>query len=423
MNFDSMKKEYIYKVLKGMPANIFMLLLVVANYAVYVNLPGDIFNYSDKFGIILVFIYLPPYLIIVFAGIFALIKSLYNILIGKEVHIVTRIVTYCALFSLLLVSYGTFFKGSVNDFKRKLKWEKSLIIKSYGGEFNNYKEYIWRNDTIMYRYFVKREGIDTKRKWFLDTMLIDAANELCYWTHSPELKYDIIFDHRHKFDESPKNMTFGPFDYMGKFEYIINSVNNKPLDQYYCDSRTYCKKNENDSVLFFLVDSPEKMGYVQFRKDGSIVTFSDSSSNIIKAANDSCVHRYDVMVPFQETAKENGMPLLKIEEHHVHECGSSFFRNYYDVEKKKIVLRVQTREKVDDYRFIDVRLFDYYSDVSMPVESYCDRELSQKDGYPVIRYVKLLEGDTLEVGRYEMENGEYVKKVSRAGDYDFAKTN
>jgi hypothetical protein len=426
MNFDSMKKEYIYKVLKGMPANIFMLLLAVANYAVYVNQP-DVwpFDYNSYYDLvnIVVFIFLLPCLIIVFAGIFALVKSLYNILIGKEVHIVTLIVTYCALFSLLLASYGTFFKGNVNDFKRKLKWEKSLIIKSYGGEINNDKySYIWRNDTIMYRYFVKREGLDTKREWFLDTMLIDAANESCYWTHSPELKYDIIFDHRHRFEECPKNMTFGPFDYMGKFEYIIKSVNNKPLDQYYCDSRTFCREIENDSMLYFIVDSPEKVGYVQFGKEGSIATFSDSSSNIIKAVNDSCVHRYDV-VPFEETAKENGMPLLKIEEHHVHECGKSFFRNYYDVEKKKIVLRVQTREKVDDYRFINVRLFDYYGVVNMPVESYCDRELSQKDGYPVIRYVKLLEGDTLEVGRYEMENGEYVKKVSRAGDYDFAKTN
>ena len=36
-------------------------------------------------------------------------------------------------------------------------------------------------------------------------------------------------------------------------------------------------------------------------------------------------------------------------------------------------------------------------------------------------YVRIT--DTVEVGRYEMENGEYVKKVSRAGDYDFAKTN
>ncbi len=418
MNFDSMKKEYIYKVLKGMPANIFMILLVVVNYIAYVNSP---FDKSD--GNILRFILFGlPFLLIAFIGICFLIRTLYKILKGKEVQIVTRIVTYFALFSLFLVTYGTFLKGSVNDFERKLKWEKSLIIKSYGGEINNDKySYIWRNDTIMYRYFVKREGLDTKREWFLDTMLIDAANESCYWTHSPELKYDIIFDHRHRFEECPKNMTFGPFDYKGKFEYIIKSVNNKPLDQYYCDSRTFCREIENDSMLYFIVDSPEKVGYVQFGKEGSIAIFSDSSSNIIKAVNDSCVHRYDV-VPF-ETAKENGMPLLKIEEHHVHECGKSFFRNYYDVEKKKIVLRVQTREKVDDYRFINVRLFDYYGVVDMPVESYCDRELSQKDGYPVIRYVKLLEGDTIEVGRYEMENGEYVKKVTRAGDYDFAKTN
>jgi hypothetical protein len=34
-----------------------------------------------------------------------------------------------------------------------------------------------------------------------------------------------------------------------------------------------------------------------------------------------------------------------------------------------------------------------------------------KDGYPIIDYIKSVEPDTVEVGRYEMENGVYVKKV------------
>jgi hypothetical protein len=46
-----------------------------------------------------------------------------------------------------------------------------------------------------------------------------------------------------------------------------------------------------------------------------------------------------------------------------------------------------------------VKLYDYYSDIGM------------KDGYPIIDYIKEFDSDTLEVGRYEMENGVYVKKV------------
>ena len=50
-----------------------------------------------------------------------------------------------------------------------------------------------------------------------------------------------------------------------------------------------------------------------------------------------------------------------------------------------------------NYKF--VKLYDYYSDIGM------------KDGYPIIDYIKEFDSDTLEVGRYEMENGVYVKKT------------
>lgn len=410
MNFDSMKKEYIYKVLKGMPANIFMILLVVVNYIAYVNSP---FDKSD--GNILRFILFGlPFLLIAFIGICFLIRTLYKILKGKEVQIVTRIVTYFALFSLFLVTYGTFFKSRVETYMNELD---RVIIKSYGGEVTTLDCYIWRNDTI-----ISRENINGK--FYIDTMIVDAENKSCYWTYKPKLKYDIILDHRYKFEESPKNMTFGPSDYMEKFEYIINSVSNKHLDQYYCDTRTYCRNFENDSILYFFVGSPEKLGYVQFRKEDSIAVFSDSSSNI-KTVNDSCIHIY--RVNYLDIVKENGMPLLDINEL-VHECGGRHvFANYYDIEKKDFVLRVQTIEEVETCGYIYVRLYghyDYNRNGGIPVELRdCNSDIIMKEGYPIIKYIKIHSADTLEIGQYEMENGEYVKKVIRAGDYDFAKTN
>ena len=110
------------------------------------------------------------------------------------------------------------------------------------------------------------------------------------------------------------------------------------------------------------------------------------------------------------------MPLLKILYHCYEEDSTGVkrerreFTDYYDIEKKKFVLCVKTTECVNpelslfDANYKLVKLYDYYSDICM------------KDGYPIIDYIKEFDSDTLEVGRYEMENGVYVKKVIRAGD-------
>ena len=398
-----MIKKYIYNAIIDLPANIFMLLLVVVNFIAYISQPGlspfDEITGGHHLGGVAIFflrLVLPFYLLIVIVGICALLISLYNILTGKKVQIVTQIITYCTLFSLLLVTYGTFFKSNMEVFKNKINWEKNIVLKSYGGEIIC-DRYIWRNDTIMYR---NNEDYN-----IVDTMIIDTENESCYWTHSPELKYDIIFDHRYRFDESPKNMTFAPKDYMKKFEYIINSVNNKPLDQYYCDESVYRKKFEDDSTLCFMVESGSEIGYVMFLKKNSVAIFSDSTSSI-KTKSGFC-YTYEIEGCLE---KEKGLPLVEM----VERCDGYQHTDYYDFEKKDILISVQTSERLAEGKYEEVKLYRSHEDVCM------------KEGYPIIKYVRIIESDTLdvgrceyvrittdtvEVGRYEMENGEYVKKT------------
>ena len=294
------------------------------------------------------------------------------------------------------MTYGTFFKSDMEVFKTKINWEKNIVLKSYGGEIIC-DRYIWRNDTIMYR--------NNNNEDIVDTMIIDTENESCYWTHSPELKYDIIFDHRYRFDESPKNMTFAPYyDYMKKFEYIINSVNNKPLDQYYCDESVYRKKFEDDSTLCFMVESGSEIGYVMFLKKNSVAIFSDSTSSIKTESGFCYTYKIDDWLE-----KEKGLPLVKM----VERCDGYQHTDFYDFEKKDILISVQTSERLAEDKYEKVKLYRSYEDICM------------KEGYPIIKYVRMIESDTVEVGRceyvritdtvevgrYEMENGEYVKKT------------
>ena len=75
---------------------------------------------------------------------------------------------------------------------------------------------------------------------------------------------------------------------------------------------------------------------------------------------------------------------------------------------------MQTSERLAEGKYEEVKLYRSQEDVCM------------KEGYPIIEYVRIIESDTLdvgrceyvrittdtvEVGRYEMENGVYVKKT------------
>lgn len=348
------------------------------------------------------------YLPLVVVGTYAMIKTLYDVLTGVEVRKAKRVIAYCTLFSLFLVTIGTFSERNIYSkwiaFEEKRERSKTLLLRSYGGEFYNGMD-IWRNDTIM----------DRDR----GTLIIDAENNSCYWTHAPELKYDIILDQRHKFEESPKNMTYAPNGYNERIQYIIKSVNNKSLDQYYCDEAAYRGKCGNDSLLCFVVndDKRDSMGCIWFQIEDSVALFSETS--LLKAADNDTVYNYEIGSYYEFESfvkKENGMPLLKISYYCYEEdsmgvkCERREFTDYYDIEKKKFVLCVKTTECVNpelslfDAKCKFVELYDYYSDIGM------------KDGYPIIDYIKEFDSDTLEVGRYEMENGVYVKKVIRAGD-------
>jgi hypothetical protein len=392
-----------------------MVVLAIVNFILHLFQPG-VSPFEEMkssgghdlgpLGILFVRICWLFYLPLVVVGTYAMIKTLYDVLTGVEVRKAKRVIAYCTLFSLFLVTIGTFSERNIllladskwRAFEEKRERSKTLLLHSYGGEFYNGMD-IWRNDTI----------IDRDR----GTLIIDAENNSCYWTHVPELKYDIILDQRYKFEESPKNMTYAPNGYNNRIQYIIKSVNNKSLDQYYCDGAAYRGKCGNDSLLCFVVNDDERdsMGCVWFQIDDSVALFSETS--LLKAADKDTVYNYEIG---SFVKKENGMPLLKISYYCYEEDSTGGkrerreFTDYYDIERKKFVLCVKTTERVNpelslfDANYKLVKLYDYYSDIGM------------KDGYPIIDYIKEFDSDTLEVGRYEMENGVYVKKVSRAGD-------
>ena len=393
---------------------VFMVVLAIVNLILFFHQPGlSPFEEMKSSGghdfrplaILFVRICWLFYLPLVVVGTYAMIKTLYDVLTGVEVRKAKRVIAYCTLFSLFLVTIGTFSERNIYSkwraFEEKRERSETLLLHSYGGEFYNGMS-IWRNDTI----------IDRDRG-SVDTLIIDAENNSCYWTHAPELKYDIILDQRHKFEESPKNMTYAPNGYNNRIQYIIKSVNNKSFDQYYCDGAAYRGKCGNDSLLCFVVNDDERdsMGCVWFQIEDSVALFSETS--LLKAADNDTVYNYEI-VSFVK--KENEMPLLKILYHCYEEDSTGVkrerreFTDYYDIEKKKFVLCVKTTECVNpefslfDAKYKFVKLYDYYSDIGM------------KDGYPIIDYIKEFDSDTLEVGRYEMENGVYVKKVIRAGD-------
>jgi hypothetical protein len=98
----------------------------------------------------------------------------------------------------------------------------------------------------------------------------------------------------------------------------------------------------------------------------------------------------------------------------VERCDGYQHTDFYDFEKKDILISVQTSERLAEDKYEEVKLYRSYEDICM------------KEGYPIIKYVRMIESDTLEVGRceyvriitdtlevgrYEMENGEYVKKT------------
>ncbi|MEE1085540.1 MAG: hypothetical protein UH850_17605 [Paludibacteraceae bacterium] len=403
---------------------IIMILLAITNIISFYNQPFSFspfdetnFGNKDLSGILIwalrlgLIVYLP----LIIAGTYSLVKSISAVIKGEQ-GIMLRIVTFTTLFSLILVFFGTFFKESYNDFYRNHKFEKeNVIIKSYADNFQD-GHCIWRGDTII-------ERSDNS----IDTLIIDAKSNTCHWTYKPEINYEIIFDHRARFKESPKNKTYAPFDYEGKIQYIINCVNNKPVDQIYYDERCCKRKYDQDSLIVFIVDdanycNDNKFGFLLFNVKDSIATLSDSSSfyNI----NENVAVRNHTLIN-----KANGMPLIRIDKIIIdtlkgkrYSCNETYNTDYYDIENKKFVLKdaILKESRTDTItRQIDGNDVSYRQRRKINVFYSDDAKLDYKTGYPIIDYVKTIwydsteyseeKTDTLEKGQYRMTNGMYQK--------------
>lgn len=386
-----------------------MIMLAIANLTIFFYQPmrlspfdeitsghhlGGFLIFGLRLGLI---IYLP----LVIVGTFATLKSIYNTIIGIQQN---RVLIYCVLISLILVTYGTYWKKSSSEIRadnNAMKWDNELLIKFHGDEVHS-ENCIWRGDTI-----IKRRYIGFKN--YIDTLMIDSKSNTCSWTYMPDINFEIIFDHRDKFKESASNITYAPVNYYERFQYVINSVNNKPLNDYYCEQGMdgYSKKYENNSMLCFVLESNRSywdnmIGYVRFRIEDSKAVFVDSVSNIYNGLPNDV----KVELEYETFYKKNGMPIIQVNrkiEHGIFDENFIHYYDYYDIEKTKFVLSaIKIESKVDSITGKKERIdIDYY-----PLSTY-------QEGYPDIKY-NVCRGpwdskETLETGRYIMVNGEYEK--------------
>ncbi len=408
---------------------VFMTLLAIVNINIFVfqpckESPFDHVSPGHHLGGLVIFalmlgliIYLP----LVIIGTYSTVKTLYHFISGESKRsLASLLFAIFTLISLSLVTYGTFWKEKPKDprdierekeiEKSKKDYEDRLLLKSYGGPngiiIDNRCAY-WGNSIIF------KEGNN------VDTLIVNSADNTCHWTYNPEVNYEIIFDNRNKYGIIQNSNSIDEFlDYRGKLQYIINSINNKCVDQYHCDKDSYKYKFENDSVICFAVDSidddwHDKKAFLLFRIQDSIATLVDSSSNIYKDRKDYVGLNTEGFIK-----KENGMPILKtrirMEQSPIEKTYTHYY-DYYDIEKKKFVLKALVLdEKYDSVtnktHRIEVDIRDYMADIKY------------KNGYPVLQYTKFAseskenevsssEDDkkVIETGEYRMKNGKYQK--------------
>lgn len=397
-----------------------MILLAVTNIIVFLGQPsklsafdhvsgghhfGGLYVFALQLGLI---VYLPAVVLGTISVVMALYRSLTE---NKEEN---KVPFYCAIFTLAtlaLVTYGTFWKKSHSQTqieKQQKEWENELLLKSYGGNYSNEihnRGSIYWGDTII-----------SKHGEFIDTLVIDAANQTCHWTYKPEVNYEIIFDHRDRFEESPREKSYCPKNYDGKIQYIINCVNNHKIGHYYCDDDSYRHKYENDSIICFAIDSSYygvgRKGFLLFKVQDSIVTLEDSSSNIYKGRND-----YGYLETKEFIGKANGMPLLIFKNNTWNSYDNynfSHYTDYYDIEKRQFVLKTLSIKSASDSATGKV------NQINVEIRDY-GNFLKYQNGYPVLEYQVVArtfdlyeEGDkesskTIETGEYRMEDGAYKK--------------
>lgn len=356
-------------------------------------------------------VFMIVYIPLIIAGTSFMIRSFYNVLTGKDDP--DKFSAFVTLLSLCLVTYGTF-RSDDRRYYSSGHWKsESSVVDYYGGKIDK-NECFLHGDTVIYKVEIchKVGRVDT---FYIDSMVVDKATNTCYWTYAPDLKYEIISDNRAKYEKELGNKSFEPYEYLDKFPFIINCVNNKKLDQYY-DPEGNEPKVKNDSMILFVLDSyvpynryksdyisthKQMIGYILFDVKDSTIILADSSSNIYKDFDD-----YGYFRSCTPIRKENGFQtLLHISRYTSGQKYSEYY-DLYDIEKRKFVLSTLSLDEQPSSRFKEITVLTEI----IALDSY-------KDGYPILEYENTFRNkakstyDTLEIGQYEMFDGMYEKIV------------
>lgn len=356
-------------------------------------------------------VFMIVYIPLIIAGTSYMVRSLFNVITGKDDP--NCFMAFFTLFSVCLVTYGTFKPNDKHKHSYGRWRSESLVVDYYGGEI--YKDDCFlHGDTVIYKAEIchKVGRVDTIH---IDSMVIDKATNTCYWTYAPDMKYEIISDNRAKFEKELGNKSFEPYEYSDKFQFIINCVNNKKLDQYY-DPEGNEPKVKNDSMILFVLDSyvpynryksdyisthKQMIGYILFDVKDSTIILADSSSNIYKDFDD-----YGYFRSCTPIRKENGFQtLLHISRYTSGQKYSEYY-DLYDIEKRKFVLSTLSLDEQPSSTQKEITILTEIN----ALDSY-------KDGYPILEYENTFRNkakskrDTLEIGQFEMTDGMYEKIV------------
>ena len=397
----------------------FMWLLTVANLIAFYFQPSSfsIFNKeTDKWarlGTLLMTPVVFGYVLLVIAGLISLIKILYPILRGQESSNLTKVTVSALLISLLAISYGTFLKKSYAALEvmevesRSNQWENEHVLLKYGGGKEICRSNcILRGDTIIHR----------ADKLKIDTLVLDKSNNTCYWTYKPMVNYRIDYFNDNLFTQDADDKTFCPLQYDERIQYVINQVNNKHKDEFNFYTMDGVDEHiKNDTIMCFLFetskhDATHRLGYLYFSIKNNVAILKDSCSDIYRLID------YPKDKDYRESSwwpypSEYDLPLLRSCYRKEKLTNNDFIQygDYFDILQKKPVI-------------INCPDWIEYWDTTAKSLNYTTTkfESRHKDSdYPIIDYYTTFRAskhssgppDTLEIGRYVMRNGEYVKDV------------
>jgi len=398
-----------------------MWLLIVANLITFYYQPSSfsIFNHAHgKWDGLFILVMIPvvfSYAVLAIIGIILLTKNLHTILTGKESDTLTKMTVSALLFSLLAIGYGTFLKQeSLAVFFEKIEinrssnqWDREHVLLKYGGRNRIYRSNcICRGDTI----------INHPDKLIIDTLVLDKSSNTCYWTYKPMVNYRIDYFNNNLFTQDDADKSFCPLKYDERIQYVINQVNNKHENEfnfYRIDGVDDIIKN--DTIMCFLFktsnhDTTQRLGYLYFSFYNNVAVLKDSCSDIYRLIN------YPKDKDYRESAcwappSEYDLPLLRSWYRKEKLINNDFIRyvDYFDILQKKPVIT-----NCPDW----IEYWDTTTESLVYITTKFERQ-PKPNGYPVFDYHTTLKAskhsldpaDTLEIGRYVMHNGEYIKEV------------